>query len=306
VIDRPLLLVHGFYQLVAAAALLAAAASYASRHDESAPRTGAWPRALLAFAAAVAAGVLAGAPWRAAIDGVLGLLHVDVAALVPADDQQGAFALLPAYQLALTAGLWVALTGGRRPRTLAWWIGALASSQLLFVVALAGVHGWFGVAAHALVIRGWAVAVPSALALAWTLRTRTQSDRDLAMSGDAADRYAAGIEYVVDARGCDPALLQSIDRLQRISADVVRALALRTVAPPLWHRRPEDSGVAGLLLLSESHLSIHTYPDAGLAVINLYCCRRQADWPWESGLATALGAGRVSVRSFPRGHERPE
>ena len=56
-----------------------------------------------------------------------------------------------------------------------------------------------------------------------------------------------------------------------------------------------------MLLLSESHLSIHTYPDAGLAVINLYCCRPRADWPWESSLAVSLGAARVSVRTFTRG-----
>jgi S-adenosylmethionine decarboxylase len=315
VVDRPLLLVHGFYQLAAAAALIAAAAYYASRHDDSTFPPDAWSSAALALTAAAAVGVLAGAPWRAGVEAVarmiLAWLHVDVTALVPPGDQQGALALLPAYQLAVTVGLWVALTRGRRPRTLAWGLGALALSQPAFVVAVAAIHARTGMAAHALAIRGWAVAIPSLLALVWTLeadgrmgdrRLRgRRADDDIAVPPEGADRYAAGVEYVVDARGCDPALLQSIDRLQGIATDIVQTLALHRVAPPLWHRRPGNGGVAGLLLLSESHFSIHTYPDTGLAVVNLYCCRSQADWPWESRLAVLLGADRVSIRTFPRG-----
>jgi len=312
IVDRPLLLVHGFYQLVAAVALVAVAAWYATRDDgDTSPSP--WSRAALGLTVAIAVGVLAGAPWNAAIDAiarpVLSRLHVDVAALVPANDQQGALALLPAYQLALTIGVWVALRMGRGWRTLAWGIAVLALSQPAFIVALAALHVWTGVTAHALAIRGWAVAVPAALALVWSLQARARDGRrivrhaadDIVVPSEVADRYAAGIEYVVDARGCDPALLRSIDRLQSISTDVVRTLALRPVAAPLWHRRSDDDGVAGMLLLSESHLSIHTYPDAGLAVINLYCCRPRADWPWESSLAVSLGAARVSVRTFTRG-----
>jgi S-adenosylmethionine decarboxylase len=313
--DRPLLLVHGFYQLVAAAVLIAVAAYYAGRTDGSV-RLAPSSRATLALSAAAAAGVLAGAPWSAAADSlsraVLGWLRLDGTLIVPANDQQGALALLPAYQLALTVGLWVALTRGARPLKLLGGIGILAFSQAAFVAALAFLHEWKGVTPHAMAIRGWAVAVPSALALLWALQARAQAGGrapggphvEIPAPPEGADRYAAGIEYVIDARGCDPARLRSVERLQSLSNDVVRALALRPVAPPLWHRRPEDDGVAGLLLLSESHLSIHTYPDARLAVVNLYCCRRQADWPWASGLAVSLGADRVSIRTFARGRPR--
>jgi S-adenosylmethionine decarboxylase len=315
IVDRPLLLVHGFYQVVAAAALMGAAAYYASQNDDGAVRPGPLARATLALSVAAATGVLAGAPWSAGVQAaarmILGWLHLDVSSLVPANDQQGALALLPAYQLAMTVGLWVALTKGRGMRALAYGLAVLAVSQPAFVVAVGVAHAWMGITTHALAVRGWAVAVPSVLALMWALQARTRTrvrrrraDDEIAVPPDVADRYAAGIEYVVDARGCDPASLRSIDRLQGIAAEVVRTLALHSVAPPLWHRRPNDSGVAGLLLLSESHLSIHTYPDAGLAIINLYCCRRQADWPWESGLAASLGAERVTVRAFPRGRPR--
>jgi S-adenosylmethionine decarboxylase len=318
IVDRPLLLVHGFYQLVAAVILIGAAAYYAKQRDTDSHQ-GALSRAMLALAIAVAVGILAGAVWRTGVEAaaraVLSLLRVNVGPLVPAGDQQGALALLPPYQLALTFGLWVALTGGRHRRTLAWGLAALALSQTAFIVLTAAILAEWGRAMHALAIRGWAVAVPSALALVWTLRQRANDGRRfrrggaddeaaIALPPDVADRYAAGIEYVVDARGCDPALLRSIDQLQRLSNDVVQTLSLRTVAPPIWHRRAADGGVAGMVLLSESHFSIHTYPDAGLAVINLHCCRPRADWPWEPRLTASLGAGRVVVRVFPRGRSR--
>ncbi len=57
----------------------------------------------------------------------------------------------------------------------------------------------------------------------------------------------------------------------------------------------------GLLLLTESHLACHTFPERGFAAFDLYCCRRSQEWPWAKRLADALGAAEVRVRSVPRG-----
>jgi S-adenosylmethionine decarboxylase len=110
-----------------------------------------------------------------------------------------------------------------------------------------------------------------------------------------------GTEYVVDARGCDAHMLRSPDRLQRLFADVLVDLGLHAVAPPAWHVFPGEGGVTGVVLLSESHLTIHTYPEARLAAINLYCCRPSAEWDWPDRLRTWLGARDVLVRTLPRG-----
>ena len=111
----------------------------------------------------------------------------------------------------------------------------------------------------------------------------------------------AGTEYVVDARGCDREMLQSPSCLQRLFAEVRDDLGLRPLAPPVWHVFPGQGGVTGMVLLSESHLTIHTYPETGLAAINLYCCRPSADWNWESRLRARLGASEVTVRVLRRG-----
>ncbi|MGH9349388.1 MAG: S-adenosylmethionine decarboxylase, partial [Vicinamibacterales bacterium] len=110
-----------------------------------------------------------------------------------------------------------------------------------------------------------------------------------------------GIEYVIDAYGCDAAALRSVPRLQRLVIDVIVDLRLHPAEPPVWHVFSGEGGITGMVLLSESHLTIHTYPEAGLAALNLYCCRASAEWSWDERLRALLGARDVSVRALPRG-----
>jgi S-adenosylmethionine decarboxylase len=110
-----------------------------------------------------------------------------------------------------------------------------------------------------------------------------------------------GVEWLVDAHGCAPAALRSRDLLAGIFDRVVRDLGLRPGGDALWRVFPEGGGVTGLLLLTESHLACHTFPERGFAGFNLYCCRPREAWPWEERLGEVLQASRVLVRSYPRG-----
>jgi S-adenosylmethionine decarboxylase len=111
----------------------------------------------------------------------------------------------------------------------------------------------------------------------------------------------AGQEWIVDATGCDADALRDLARLRALLDAIVREMALKPVGAPLWHKFPGEGGVTGLVLLSESHLACHTYPEHALATFNLYCCRPRPVWPWEARLGDALGARRVAVRAIPRG-----
>jgi S-adenosylmethionine decarboxylase len=95
--------------------------------------------------------------------------------------------------------------------------------------------------------------------------------------------------------------LRSLDGLQALFARIVEELGLRPVAPPTWHQFPDAGGVTGLVVLSESHLACHTFPERGFAALNLYCCRPRASWPWAARLADALGATDVRVTTQSRG-----
>lgn len=110
-----------------------------------------------------------------------------------------------------------------------------------------------------------------------------------------------GEEWVVDAFGCAPPALRDPEALSALFARAVEELGLHPLGPPKVHAFPGHGGVTALQLLTESHLTAHTFPERGYAAFNLYCCRVRPAWPWAERLAQALGAARVDVRRLLRG-----
>jgi S-adenosylmethionine decarboxylase len=116
----------------------------------------------------------------------------------------------------------------------------------------------------------------------------------------------AGTEWIVDANGCRPEALRDLGLLKAVFQRVVSELQLQIVDEILWHRFPPPGGLTGMALLSESHLACHTYPEYGLATINLYCCRSRPEWPWAECLRDFLGAQDVTVRAIERHFATPD
>jgi S-adenosylmethionine decarboxylase len=115
----------------------------------------------------------------------------------------------------------------------------------------------------------------------------------------------AGAEWIVDAAGCDPARLASVAACDALLASLARELELHVVRRTVHGFPPAPGGgpggVTAMWLLAESHLTIHTFPESGLAALNLYVCRPRARPSWERLLRERLGATRVEVRQLARG-----
>ena len=109
-----------------------------------------------------------------------------------------------------------------------------------------------------------------------------------------------GEEWVVEAFGCDAARLADPSVLEALVDDLVASLRLRPVAPTLWHAFPAPGGVTALVLLAESHLALHTFPEHGSICVNLFCCVPRPAWDWAEGLARHLAADDVRVRRLDR------
>jgi S-adenosylmethionine decarboxylase len=110
-----------------------------------------------------------------------------------------------------------------------------------------------------------------------------------------------GLEWIVDARGCPAARLADLDAIRSCCERIVREMQLHVVGQPQWRKFDGPGGVTGLYLLSESHLSVHTFPEFGLVCLNVYCCRPRATPEWETLLRVELGANAVVVRQLTRG-----
>ena len=117
-----------------------------------------------------------------------------------------------------------------------------------------------------------------------------------------------GVEWVVEAFGADVERLTSVEALAAMVDAMVGALGLTPVGDARWHRFPASGaaagtavgGVTGLVLLAESHLAVHTFPEHGSLCLNLFCCAPRPEWDFAAGLAAAVGAERVRVRRVTR------
>jgi S-adenosylmethionine decarboxylase len=109
-----------------------------------------------------------------------------------------------------------------------------------------------------------------------------------------------GTEWLVEASGCREDALRDRALLEDLFARVIAELKLNPLHATAWHKFPGSGGLTGFVMLTESHLACHTYPEHGLATFNLYCCRPRPDWPWRERLADLLGATDVRVRSVDR------
>lgn len=109
-----------------------------------------------------------------------------------------------------------------------------------------------------------------------------------------------GIEWIVDAFGCGAAALTDRRAVTALLNRVVESAELHVVSTA-EHVFDGPGGVTAMYLLAESHLTIHTFPESGIATLNLYCCRPRAAQDWQRLLVEALGATRVTVREVRRG-----
>ena len=117
---------------------------------------------------------------------------------------------------------------------------------------------------------------------------------------NALGDVARGDEWIVEAFGCDAERLADRASLAALSDRMVNELGLRPIGAGQWHVFPAPGGITGMLLLAESHLTVHTFPEHRSLCLNLFCCTPRAPWPFAERLADTLGAERVEVRHVDR------
>ena len=91
-------------------------------------------------------------------------------------------------------------------------------------------------------------------------------------------RRMHGLHLTADLRGCAPdrAVLVDPQALRQLCLQAVAAAGLQPVGE-LFHRFPAPGGVTGMVLLAESHLAVHTWPELGAVTLDVYVCNLQAD-----------------------------
>ena len=104
------------------------------------------------------------------------------------------------------------------------------------------------------------------------------------MSAASPARAAlAGHHLTADLSGCEAAhpWMQDAQALRRACLAHVAAVGLHAVADR-FHAFPprhagEPAGVTGVVLLAESHLSVHTWPEQGVVTLDVFVCNLLGD-----------------------------
>ena len=80
-----------------------------------------------------------------------------------------------------------------------------------------------------------------------------------------------GRHFLADLSGVDPVLLTDPRQVERILLQAAQ-VAGATAIFGKFHHFGENAGVTGVLLLRESHISIHTWPEYGFAAVDAFMC----------------------------------
>jgi S-adenosylmethionine decarboxylase len=111
---------------------------------------------------------------------------------------------------------------------------------------------------------------------------------------------ALGIHLLIEFYSCNRRTIDdrgSLEEIMSQAAAVAGATVLKTAFQDF-----NPQGVSGVVVIAESHLTIHTWPEHEYAAVDIFTCGTSVD-PWKAldFLREHLEAGDFDVRNFDRG-----
>ena len=118
-------------------------------------------------------------------------------------------------------------------------------------------------------------------------------------------RGGRSVHLAVDGYGGDPSKLQDVKLISSFLDEHPSAIGMTKIVPPLVctyrGETPEDWGVSGFVLIAESHISIHTFPDRGYLSIDVFSCKEFDPSPSVDEVKAAFSLQEVRVWTLDRG-----
>ena len=90
-------------------------------------------------------------------------------------------------------------------------------------------------------------------------------------------RKGVEMHLIVDGFGGNREMLESEELVYQLLEHYPAQIGMNKVAPPYVFKyigsKPEDWGVSGFVLIAESHISIHTFPERCYVNIDVFSCK---------------------------------
>ncbi|MGA7877237.1 MAG: adenosylmethionine decarboxylase [Desulfoferrobacter sp.] len=109
-----------------------------------------------------------------------------------------------------------------------------------------------------------------------------------------------GKHLIVELYGCSSELLNNLVQVEKILIEAVE-LSKATIVQPVFHHF-SPHGISGVVVIAESHFTIHTWPEYGYCALDIFTCGEQID-PDESlhFMKDKFQAENMSVMEIKRG-----
>jgi S-adenosylmethionine decarboxylase len=109
-----------------------------------------------------------------------------------------------------------------------------------------------------------------------------------------------GRHLIIEYADCDRSILNNRDLLEEYLNEAVRRSGA-TIVRSVFHRY-NPQGVSGVVVIAESHFSIHTWPEYGYAAVDFFTCGSSVD-PYKAHdyLKERLSCGSFETNELKRG-----
>ncbi|MFH1057234.1 MAG: adenosylmethionine decarboxylase [Pseudomonadota bacterium] len=109
-----------------------------------------------------------------------------------------------------------------------------------------------------------------------------------------------GKHLILELYGCPAALLDDPRHVESILSQAVQASGATMIRPFFHQFAPQ--GVSGVVIISESHFTIHTWPEYGYAALDVFTCGDVIDMDAAATtLREGFGATQVQRMLLSRG-----
>ena len=109
-----------------------------------------------------------------------------------------------------------------------------------------------------------------------------------------------GHHSLIELSGCDPEKLKRVGGVRRAMLEAARR-ANGTIVRAVFHAF-SPWGVSGVVVIAESHLTIHTWPEHGYAAVDVFSCSPKLQQSEvRKWLAKEFGARRTKTVRLRRG-----
>lgn len=106
-------------------------------------------------------------------------------------------------------------------------------------------------------------------------------------------------QLLAELYGVPSASLDDLDLVARALREGVETIGATALGESFHRFSPQ--GVSGTIVIAESHLSIHTWPEASYAALDIFTCGGLDPRSGFTAIGEILGAKRVRVKEVLRG-----